>query len=81
MRTLLALVLCMGTAHAQTYNSRTDSIGQTHFDGTDRNGNRYSGIARRDSIGQVHTSIRSGNTRTECLARTDSIGNVHQDCH
>ena len=66
---------------SQTITSHKDSLGQTHFDGTDRDGNRFSGVTRQDSLGQSHTSIRSGNRTVECVARTNSLGYTRQECH
>ena len=70
-----------GPVMGQSITSRKDSLGQTHFDGRDSSGNRFSGLSRTDSIGQTHTSIRQGNRQLECIGRTDSIGITKQDCH
>jgi hypothetical protein len=81
VRYVVAICLLSVSVNAQTLNSRKDSIGQTHFDGVDRNGNHFSGISRRDSIGQTHTSIRSDNRTIECLGQTNSLGYTRQECH
>ena len=81
LRIAIAISMFVVGANAQTLNTRKDSIGQTHIDGTDRNGNHFSGISRRDSLGQTHTSVRSDNKTIECLGQTNSLGYTRQECH
>jgi len=75
MRTLAILLLLTTAAHADSYTSKKDSLGYTHY-----SGKNFTGLSKTDSLGYTHSEFNRNGHRTQCTSKTDTLGYTHTDC-
>jgi hypothetical protein len=78
---LVASATMLGFATAQRITSKTDSLGYTHYNGSNRDGQSFSGTSKTDSLGYTHSQFNDGGRSVNCTSKKDSLGYTRTDCH